>query len=191
MSKNKKMDKVSSAILGNLVDVVSPKLVISEIAKGQGVSRGWIYKYFGSSEEEIVLTAIDCLTHQVTELFSCKVEVRSKEEWNSFFLDSLEQTLHEVENFPELYNFFFLSTLLPNRFTKQIRHHEALFIEHRVVPTFMQLLGCKRCEAESLAKLTMVIRAGLVFYWIQEEEKTKEKREDLLETFKKHLRLSF
>ena len=67
LEKNQKIDVVSMLIIRELVKLNRPKINIQRIATGAGVSRPWIYKYFGSSESDMIVTAIDYLAPQFTE----------------------------------------------------------------------------------------------------------------------------
>jgi AcrR family transcriptional regulator len=167
-SKDEKIGTVSYLIIIEKLKFQRDKINVQKLATSAGVSRPWIYKYFGSSEEEMVLNAIDCMAPQLTELSKKDSEPTSPKEWARFFLKSIDKTLQEVEIYPEFFQFYFLSTLFPDEYGKRLIHHEGLFREQKEVPRLKVVFGFSYSEARAFAEMTFTLRMGVVMSWIKE-----------------------
>lgn len=185
--KNEKMGTVSYLIIQEMIKLSRSKINIQKLALKAEVSRPWIYKYFGSSEEEIVMTAIDCLSPQITELSKDELEINTRKEWAGFFLKSLDITLQEAEMYPDFFQFYFLSVLFPNKYTDRLKHHEDLYQEHKVIPRLKKVFGFNQAEARSFAEMILSLRFGLVLNWMSESQKTKANRLKIIASVRKNI----
>ncbi len=187
LDKNEKIGVVSYLIIQEMNKVKKSKINVQKLAEKAQVSRPWIYKYFGSSEKEIVMTAIDCLSSQITELTKEDDEPESRKEWARFFLKSLDITMVEAETYPEFFQFYFMCMLFPSEFTERLKHHEHLYHEHRVIPRIKKVFAFSQTEARSFAEMILALRLGMVISWLREENKTKANRQKLIGSVRKNI----
>lgn len=181
-SKDEKILSVGLLLLSELTSYDEVKLNISTIAKKAGVSRAWVYKYFGNSQDEIVLSAIDSVAPQLTELGKQLDKVQGKTEWARQYLKGLNQTLLEVEQYPALFRFYFICHLHGGPYLERIRLHEGLFVEHRVIPQLKAAFELSYPEARQFAEMLMAMRMGLVLKWLNEPNPTAQNRQKLIST---------
>ncbi len=184
--KNEKIDVVSMLIIRELVKLERPKINVQNLASKAGVSRPWIYKYFGSNEDEMILTAIDCLAPRFTEHGKVS-EIHTAKAWAKAFLKTLELALVKVETYPEVYQAMYSSMIIPNSFSARIRHHETIFKEKHVVPQVKKIFGVSNEEARSFSDLIQALRFGIMLQWLRETEKTPLKKKKLLKEIQKNI----
>lgn len=184
--KNQKIDIVSMLIIRELVKLERPRINIQKLAEKADVSRPWIYKYFGSTEDDIISTAIDCLAPQFTEHGKVS-EINTPKDWAKAFLKTLELALIKVEKYPEVYQAIYSSMVIPNNFTERIKHHETIFKEKHVVPQVKKVFGVSNDEARSFADLIQALRFGIMLQWLREDEKTPLKKKKLLREIQRRI----
>ena len=107
MDKEEKYEAVGLNIIRAVLDFKEPKINIQKIAKESGVSRSWIYKYFGSSREEVIDMAIQCLAPIFVKLSKNRAKPKTKIEWVEVYVEYLEETLHEISKYPELIKYYY------------------------------------------------------------------------------------
>lgn len=189
--KNEKMGHVSYLVIKHLLKVQSPKLNVKTLSEAASVSRPWVYKYFGSTEHDIIMTAIDCLAPQITELSSPLDDNSTRKEWARNFLKGLEKTLIESEQYPEFFQFYFMHMIFPSKYSERLKHHEELYLNHRVIPVIMKAFGFSKVEARSFAEMIFSLRLGLVLNWMNEPQKSKTTRAKVMDTVRKKIFLQF
>lgn len=173
-------------IIREVVKLERARLNIQKIAATAQVSRPWIYKYFGSTEDQIISTAIDCLAPQFTEHGKVS-EINSPKAWAKAFLKTLELALVKVEDYPEIYQFIYSSMIIPNNFSDRIKYHETIFKEKHVVPQVKKVFGVTNDEARSFADLIQALRFGIMLQWLRESEKTPLKKKKLLREIQRRI----
>ncbi len=186
-TKDEKIGTVSYLIIKEKLKFQRGKINIQKLATSAGVSRPWIYKYFGSSEEEMILNAIDCMAPQLTELTKKDDEPTTPKEWARFFLKSLDITLNEAEVYPDFFQFYFLSMLFPDQFSQRLLHHEGLYQEKRVIPRIQKVFKFSYPDAKAFSEMIFSLRMGVVMSWMREENKTKVNRQKILGTVRKYI----
>ena len=183
--KEEKLILVSSLVLRETLALSRPRLNIKRLAENAGVSRAWIYKYFGPDEDRVILTAVDLLAPQLTELSSPLEKVQTPKQWAKHFLKSVHKTLEESEQYPELFHFYFHCQMYPSVYGERLRHHLDLFLGQRFVPQVMKVFGMSRSEAVSFSNLLWSTRVGVVLSWMGEPEKTPANRLKVVEGLKR------
>lgn len=185
--KGEKLDLVSLTIIRELVNLERPRMNVQKIARATGVSRSWIYKYFGASEEEMVLSAIDFLAPKFTDHGKITKDSQGPKAWAATFLKSLDLALEKVETFPEIYRFIFGSMIYQDNYAARIRHHELSFKENFLVPQIIRVFGMRSDEARSFADLVLSLRLGVMLHWLRESERTPAKKKKLLREIRKSI----
>lgn len=183
-SKDEKILHLSMLLLSEFHSPLDAKINVNQVAQKIGVSRAWVYKYFGATKEQIMLTAIDCLAPMLTELSKPLEEQKAKSEWAKGFLKGLDKTLQEAQEYPALFRFYFYCHLHPNPYLDRIKLHEGLFVEHRVIPQIKSAFGLTYQEARNFAEMLMATRMGLVLKWLNEPNQTPQARLKLINTVK-------
>jgi AcrR family transcriptional regulator len=187
MDKNQKIGMVSYFIIQDLNKIKRAKINIQKVAERAQVSRPWVYKYFGSSEQEIIMTAIDCLSSQITEFAKTDAIPETRKDWARLFLKSLDITLAEAEKYPDFFIFYFMSVLTPGPYAERLKHHEHLYQENRVIPRIKKVFVFSQSEARSFAEMILALRLGVVMSWLREENKSKTNRQKLIGSVRKHI----
>lgn len=174
--QSSKVMKVAIKIIQDRVEnSKSDRMNVASLAKQCEVSRAWIYKNFGASNEKIILTAIDILAPTLT------AAIRPAEVWRSAgaggwvleTMKSFELTLRQVHEDPAIFQFYITHRLQPTVVGRHLAHHESRFINH-IVRRQVELsnnqldLHATTLVAEYLA----AVRTGLVFKWLSAPEKS-------------------
>lgn len=184
LSKEAKLEKISLLIVREYLAAPHKKLNIQKIAAEGNVSRPWIYKYFGSTEREIILTTIDCLASQLTETSLPARIPSSARDWAKHFLKGINTSLLEVESYPDVFRFYVLTKLYSNEFSERFKYHEELYLEKRAVPLIRQAFGLSLGEARTMAEMIHSLRIGVALKWLLEENKTPTNRAKIIQTIK-------
>lgn len=180
-AKFEKLERVSVAILKGYAANPFAKLNVRRIARDQGVSASWVYKYMGPAPQEILLSAIDTVAPLLTEIGAPLREAKTPQAWSKNFLRSLNTTLLEVQSYPELFRFYFVACLQEkSKFRERIKHHEQLYLNHRVIPQIQNAFDYSRTEAKSFGSLVLQLRMGIVFAWLTEKDHSPRRRRELL-----------
>jgi cell division inhibitor SulA len=180
-----KMMKVAIKIIQDRVEnSKSDRMNVANLAKQCEVSRAWIYKNFGATNEKIILTAIDILAPTLT------ASIRAPEVWRSagvagWFgetMKSFELTLRQVHEDPAIFHFYITHRLQSTEIGRHLAHHENRFISHvvrRQVELSNNTLDVKATTL--VAEYLAAVRTGFIFKWLSSpqtslEEKTNELR---------------
>lgn len=183
--QSSKVMKVAIKIIQDRVEnSKSDRMNVAALAKQCEVSRAWIYKNFGASNEKIILTSIDILAPTLT------AAVRDPEVWRSAgaggwvaeTMKSFELTLQQVHNDPAIFQFYITHRLQPTEIGRHLAHHESRFISHvvrRQVELSNNTLDVK--VTTLVAEYLAAVRTGFVFKWLSSpqislEDKTNELR---------------
>mgnify|MGYP003393704409 CR=1 FL=1 len=184
LTKDEKILHFSMLLLTQINPPLKARLNVNQLAAQLGVSRPWVYKYFGSSTEAMFLTAIDAIAPMLTELGKPTDDIKTKRDWAKSFLKGLDQTLQEVEAYPDLFRFYFACHVQPTIYLDRIRHHEGLFLEHKTIPPLKSIFGLSYLEARNFAEMLMATRMGLVLKWLNEPHRTPQARQKLVSTLR-------
>ncbi len=186
-AKYEKMGRVSDLVIREMLSDVPAEFNILKIARAAQVSRPWIYKYFGSGREEIILNAIDCIAPQFTDIGRQNALPATPKDWAREYLKNMDKALIDVEKYPHYFQFYLQCKLLGGKFGDRIAHHEEVFIEQRGAPRIKESLNLSKTDAKNFAELLLSVRLGLILTWLQEKEKTKANRSKLVTSVKKHI----
>lgn len=178
--KNQKLEVVSLAILRANATLVRKKMNVRQLAKAAGVSPAWIYKYMGRNRHEILLSAIDVMAPLITEIGAPLKVTHDPKKWTTRFFRSLNQTLLEVEKFPDMFRFYILSHLSSAPDAQRIQHHEDLYLQNRVLPQIRAAFGLSEARAQAFAQSLLQVRIGLIVRWLSENRRTSQKRRQVL-----------
>ncbi len=180
MDKEKKYETVGLNVIKAVLDISEPKLNIQKIAKESGVSRAWVYKYFGSTHEEVVDMSIQCLAPILVKLSKKRARPKTKTEWVGVYIEYLEETLQEISKYPELIKYYYYCLLFENNFTEKLKKQESVFLEVISIPRIMSAFKCNRAKAKSIASLAHNLRLGIMLSWYQEPVRSSAKLTKLL-----------
>lgn len=183
-TKETKLERVSLLIVREYLKNPQKKLNIQLIASEAQVSRAWIYKYFGSTQKEIVLTTIDCMASQLTETRLPEKLPKSGRDWAKHFLKGMNNSLLEVEAYPDLFRFYILTKLFSSEFSERFKYHEELYLQNRAVPLIREAFGFSVTEARTMAEMIHSLRIGISLKWLLEEQKTPGNRAKIIQTIK-------
>lgn len=181
-TKNEKIQLVSLLIIRAYLENPARKLNIKLIAEKAGVSRPWVYKNFGASQEAIILTCIDSVSSDFTEISTTLPTINSKDDWYKLFAAGLHQTLKEVEDYPEIYRFYVHTRIYPGPFSERFQYHEDLFLERRFIPGLMKAFKINLSEAKQLASIIHSFRMGISLMWLNEPQKSDARRRKIVQT---------
>lgn len=184
LSKEAKLEKISLLIVREYLLAPHKKLNIQRIAAEGNVSRPWIYKYFGSSEKDIILTTIDSLSSQLTETSLPDKIPTSGKDWAKHFLKGINTSLMEVEAYPDVFRFYVLTKLYPSDFSERFKFHEELYLEKRAMPLIRKAFGFTTLEARTMAEMIHALRMGVAIKWLLEENKSPANRAKIIQTIK-------
>lgn len=167
-----------------------PKMNISTIAKSLKVSRAWIYKNFGSSNDQIILTAIDIIAPLLVAPRSenQKWPNQDRMKWMQNFRESLIISLEQVELYPFLFRFYITHRLQDTKIGQRLAYHEHRF-SSEIVRLHIEAKGTKapleslKATSEHLA----AVRIGLIFKWLSQSQTPFEKKRQELENALKSL----
>lgn len=174
------MYTVSTEVIKTYLLRPDRRINIQKLSKKSKVSRAWIYKYFGSNEKQIMLTAIDLLAPLITEASKVARGYKDRDAWLKGLLKSLRATFYEVEEYGDLFRFYFAIMLKNNEYAERVKYHEREYMLRRAIPQITNSFECSKAEATSLAQIVFHIRIGLVFSWLTEPDRTPLKRKQLL-----------
>lgn len=182
--QSSKMMKVAINIIQDRVEnSKSDRMNVARLAQQCEVSRAWIYKNFGASNDKIILTAIDILAPTLTAAVRPTDVWRSAEtgHWVAQTMKSFELTLQQVHSDPAIFQFYILHRLQPTEIGRHLAHHESRFISHvvrRQVELSNNQLDVKGTTL--IAEYLVAVRMGLVFKWLSVPHLSlKEKTEEL------------
>jgi hypothetical protein len=184
LSKEAKLEKVSLLIVKEYLLAPHKKLNIQKIAVEGNVSRPWIYKYFGSTEKDIILTTIDGLASQLTETSMPEKVPTNGKDWAKHFLKGINTSLLEVEGYPDVFRFYMLTKLYPSEFSERFKFHEELYLQKRAVPLIRQAFGFSTADARTMAEMIHALRIGVAMKWLLEENKSPANRAKIIQTIK-------
>jgi AcrR family transcriptional regulator len=187
LTKEQKLEFTSLQIIREYLTKYPKKISVKEIAEHSGVSRAWIYKYFGSEDQQIILTAVDCVVSQLTELSVPEKNLPSKSEWLVHFVNGLENTMKEVEAYPEIFRFYLHSTVHQNQYFERFKHHEDLFLQKMAIPLLRKALKLNLAEGRAMGDMLHSLRLGVALKWLSEPDKSAAKRSRILLTIKKQV----
>lgn len=184
-AKYEKIGRVSDLVIREMLNDPPVEFNILKIARAAKVSRPWIYKYFGSGREQIILNAIDCIAPQFTDIGRKSSAPATPKDWARDYLKNMDKALIDVEKYPHYFQFYLQCKLLGGKFGERIAHHESLFIDQRGAPRIRESLMLSKSDAKSFAELLLCIRLGLILTWLQEKEKTKANRSKLIHSVRR------
>lgn len=170
-SKQSKMSEACHEIVNDFMQPNFKKLNITTISRRIGVSRAWIYKYYGNNEEAILMTTTDMVASLFTSSNKSLPVVRNKVEFLEVIVKSILTTLSEVENYPLYYTYYMKIKFSDSVLTDRINFHEQLYMDSRFIPTTAKGLNCSNSEARKIATLIHALRMGLALQWLNDKER--------------------
>lgn len=187
--KEVKLNQVAFAVIRMLAESPNQKLNISALAKQTSVSRAWIYKYMGRTTTEVVVSSIDALAPMITEVGSPRKKIKSPHVWVRNLLRSLNQTMIEATEYPELYRFYFQSLLTKTPHRDRIKYHETTYFDSRVVPQISEAFGLGIAESRAFGEVFFAMRIGIVLYWISRDSHPPHAKKRLIRTVRKMMKM--
>lgn len=155
------------------------KLNISKLAQEIGVSRAWIYKYFGSDTENILKTAIEMLGPILTgaRRGSEVWKTNSVDGWIENILVTFEITIEQVRLYPTIFRFYLQERLQNSEIGTHLRLQEDRYVSEVVCFQLESLMqGSTFAQRLAVSNLLFALKIGMLFRWltIPENELTNE-----------------
>lgn len=182
--KDAKIDRVCLLIIQEYLKAPGKKLNIQSIAKKAGVSRAWIYKYFGSTQEEMMFTTIDSISSRIVQSAAPEKTALTPKEWGAQLLIGINGFLTDIEAFPDVFRFYVMTKITPSKFSDRFQYHEDRFLTKRSIPLLKNTFGFAPDEAKRSAELIHSLRIGMGVKWLEEKNKTALGRTKILKTMK-------
>lgn len=157
------------------------KLNIADFAKRNSVSRAWIYKHFGSSQQQMIITSIEILGPFLIEpMRPTQVWKTDFKGWVKSFGESLELTLEQVYKFPHLFRFYIQARIENSEISEAIARYEYRFMMQIVRPHVEASGNTDFKVSVGLAEHLISVRIGLIFKWLTTLNEPQEKQRDSL-----------
>lgn len=189
VSSNKKEAKMLSVAQATLqllgqggVDAVS----FSRIARSSGVSRAWLYKYIGNSDEKLIEFSVDLFGSYFARLDE-PVGGGSSRLWTRQVIDRFSALLETSLKYPVVLNIYFRYQATPTLLGQRIARIESVYLKHQVLE-IQKSVPVSAAQARMVAEILLGIRMGLAHRWLSAEFRKSTSKEELLQYLKRSLR---
>lgn len=129
MKKPNKLNLLSYIVLKHEIRKGHLKWAVSQVAKEAKISRSWIYKYLGSTKEEILLNSVRQTVEDFFLISEERREILATKGLTAAFMRSREV----LSLYPEVYAFYFMHYGRDNAYGKVIRHTEKDYFENHLM----------------------------------------------------------
>lgn len=170
-SKEEKFTKVAISVIRAL-NVSVGHVSHSFISRDSGVSRAWIYKYIGSSKEELVKFGVKFFGNMLADIKGPITIAKTKAEFKEHILLATWEIIGEFSTYPDLTLLYFKHCGQKTVIGKMIDEYEAVFI-NELKTSLIKLFKRKPQDAQLMAELIMSLRMGIVHrYTVKDLSKT-------------------
>lgn len=145
------------------------KLNVSKIANDQGVSRAWIYKYFGPDTNAILKTSVEMIAPLMTDSKREKEVWKNNtlSEWIENIIVTLEITVNQLKLYPILFKFYLHQRIQKSEVSTYIMDLEKRYVVQEICIQLESILP-KSTFSQRLAvsEVLMALKIGLLVKWI-------------------------
>lgn len=165
-SKAERFERIARAVVEILMVRQPDAVTISAVARRAGVSRPWIYKYFGSEVEALTTFTVEYFGTAFLELDRELVEAATVDEWMQRLVARTDKALTDAERAPWLLRLYMRHRHDPGALGRSMRDLEDRHAERFVseMPAALK----QRKEAKAARQFTEIFSAtrnGFYFRW--------------------------
>ncbi|MGE0616121.1 MAG: TetR/AcrR family transcriptional regulator [Bacteriovoracia bacterium] len=179
LTKSEKMIHVAQCTLSIIQVHGTEGVNHSRLARSAGVSRAWLYKYFGSSREALIEFAIDYFGKLFAEM-EHERGLRGAREWVAETKQGLDRMLRDTARYPWLIPIYFRYKGTSSPMGRCIARLEKLYFEKHS-RELMSVFKSDREKAYLLSQVLTSFRMGLAQAWQTGGFGTKNDPEQILE----------
>ncbi len=171
VTENSKESK-QHAVLLNALEIAQmhglAAVTFARVARASGVSRSWIYKYVGSTQEAVLEAAVDFFGKAFSEL-AAPSRTASVNDWTSDILEGSANLIRDVKAYPWLLPLYFQNKGKSNVLGRRIRRIETFYLE-KLAAEIRKVFGLSPRAAAVQARLLTACRLGLANDGMQVDE---------------------
>jgi len=167
--KPENFERVMSTTLSLIANRGTENVTISGVARLSKVSRAWIYKYVGSSKEQLIREATLYIGTTVSELVD-RPTAHNLEELTASLHWGNERFVENLKRYPWLPILFFRFAHSKNPIGAAIREVQSNYVQ-LVATELMLALPLQKPEAIQFASLYTSMRMGAAYWWTSERNK--------------------
>jgi AcrR family transcriptional regulator len=161
--KSDKMARLAEATLRLVAQFGDKGMGFSRLARAAGVSRAWIYKYWGT-REELIAFATDHFGAAFTMQGNARPPAASAKEWLDGVTTDFAQLLERTRAHPLVLALYFRFRGSQTPIGKRIARVEAIQAD-REIAELRRLYGLSRADGARMAEIIGSIRMGLAHSW--------------------------
>lgn len=170
--KSDKFEKVQRAALRILAKKGLAGFNHSELARLSGVSRSWIYKYFGQNKDEALDIVVDHYSKQLVYLRSPR-SFTDVDSYKKAVKDDTSRFFQLSKEYPEIVQVIFMFYFSDHKLGRRIRKDHAEHIE-KLSDEFINYLKIPQKDALDLAWVMSSMRLGIGFFIFCHQREGKE-----------------
>lgn len=163
-SKEERFHKVAEVVAALVLRQGREGLKFATVARRSGVSRAWIYKYFGKDPAALVSFAIGLYGEAFTEMGTSRV-ASDLSEWRDIVHEATRKGLRDTLVAPWCIQVYFRHRHTPDEIGVAIRDIEARHIEHFLSGMPASLRG-DLAAARRFVEIFMSSRLGAYHRWL-------------------------
>ncbi|OFZ20017.1 MAG: hypothetical protein A2X94_11695 [Bdellovibrionales bacterium GWB1_55_8] len=176
--KAQKMLRVAEATLKILDQHGITGLSFSRVARSAAVSRTWLYKYIGGSDQELLAFAVETFGRIYARLDDSGSH-RNDKEWLRGTVARFGRLLDSTIQYPSVLPIYFKFRGSENLVGKTIEGIERIYLS-RQTAELERIFSLPAKTARLAAEVLLGIRIGVAHRWLQTGMRQKVKKEELL-----------
>lgn len=178
--KAQKFEDVTRVLFSLLQTSGPAKITHSLVAKNAGVSRAWLYKYVGSSKDDLIEMAVRHLGKRLTERDLGEV-VDDKHQLTSSIIEGMNRMFENTRTHPWFIPVYFKYRGSSGVLGKAISDIEQDYIARQSLH-FEKIFRYSKPQATIAAEILTSFRMGLAFSWQNGELSKKVDQTDVLKS---------
>lgn len=178
-SKERRFDDVAEAVAALIAQGGPARVTVSAVARRAGVSRPWIYKYFGQDPAALVAHAV----RRYAEAFSDLGRSRAAADvpaWRAHLAEATRDGLRDAVKAPWCVQLYFRHRHAPDVVGQTIRDVEQAYVER-----FLDEMPAGLCVDSSAARRFVEVftaaRLGVFHRWLDPEFRARLAEEDVVD----------
>lgn len=182
--KSEKLDRVYESVLIQCLKATGQlKISKSDLAKKANVSRAWIYKYCGRTDEELIRKSFEYFAMFFARQGHSLKPIRwTKKIWLDRFVQGFEEMLDDVEKFPWIMPMYYKFKGTNSLIGKMIQDYEQYYTRSEDAPRMAQVFKLKKEPSIYLAEVLLALRMGLTHQWAVDKDKVPRKKKFYIES---------
>jgi len=164
LDKEARFGRVAEAVVGQLLRAGPSDLQYAAVARRAGVSRPWLYKYFGPDKESLVAFTARLFGEAFARLESFP-KGATVEEFRKHLISGTRRGLADALTAPWCVEFYFRYQHAPHVLGEAVRSVEAAHIRD-FVDALPAALRRDRAAAERFATVFTITRMGVYHRWL-------------------------